>query len=91
MISPKMVRHRFQYYPLSRRKVFKNLNIRIAEGKFPEKDNEILIGDLHKATSMNVEIQTIKIDNHFMKSLYFYIIDKQEAQLLSFHLANRIK
>ena len=43
-------------------KYLKNLNIRIAEGKFPEKDNEILIGDsVHKATSMNVgDTVTIK-------------------------------
>ena len=51
-------------------KYLKNLNIRIAEGKFPEKDDEILIGDsVHKATSMNVG-DTV-------------IIDKQEAQLFS--------
>ncbi len=46
--------HQFQYYPLSRRKYLKNLEHQNVEGKFPEKDNEILIGDLHIATSMNV-------------------------------------
>lgn len=66
-------------------KYLKNLNIRIAEGKFPEKDNEILIGDsVHKATSMNVgDTVTIKIDNHYEKFVISGIIDKQEAQLFS--------
>ena len=61
------------------------LNIRIAKGKFPEKDNEILIGDsVHKATSMNVgDTVTIKIDNHYEKFVISGIIDKQEAQLFS--------
>ena len=65
--------------------LLKNLNIRIAEGKFPEKDNEILIGDsVHKATSMNVgDTVTIKIDNHYEKFVISGIIDKQEAQLFS--------
>ena len=66
-------------------KYLKNLNIRIAEGKFPEKDNEILIGDsVHKATSMNVgDTVTIKIDNHNVKFVISGIIDKQVAQLFS--------
>lgn len=66
-------------------KYLKNLNIRIAEGNFPEKDNEILIGDsVHKATSMNVgDTVTIKIDNHYEKFVISGIIDKQEAQLFS--------
>ncbi|MFC2797114.1 MAG: ABC transporter permease, partial [Streptococcus sp.] len=66
-------------------KYLKNLNIRIAEGKFPEKDDEILIGDsVHKATSMNVgDTVTIKIDNHYEKFVISGIIDKQEAQLFS--------
>ena len=66
-------------------KYLKNLNIRIAEGKFPEKNNEILIGDsVHKATSMNVgDTVTIKIDNHYEKFVISGIIDKQEAQLFS--------
>lgn len=66
-------------------KYLKNLNIRIAKGKFPEKDNEILIGDsVHKATSMNVgDTVTIKIDNHDEKFVISGIIDKQEAQLFS--------
>ena len=66
-------------------KYLKNLKIRIAEGKFPEKDNEILIGDsVHKATSMNVgDTVTIKIDNHYEKFVISGIIDKQEAQLFS--------
>lgn len=66
-------------------KYLKNLNIRIAEGKFPEKDDEILIGDsVHKATSMNVgDTVTIKIDNHYVKFVISGIIDKQEAQLFS--------
>jgi len=66
-------------------KYLKNLNIRIAEGKFPEKDNEILIGDsVHKATSMNVgDTVTIKIDNHYEEFVISGIIDKQEAQLFS--------
>ena len=76
---------------MSRRKVFKNLNIRIAEGKFPEKDNEILIGDSVHKTSMNVgDTVTIKIDNHYEKFVISGIIDKQEAQLV-FYLANRNK
>ena len=66
-------------------KYLKNLNIRIADGKFPEKDNEILIGNsVHKATSMNVgDTVTIKIDNHYVKFVISGIIDKQEAQLFS--------
>ena len=66
-------------------KYLKNLKIRIAEGKFPEKDNEILIGDsVHKATSMNVgDTVTIKIDNHNVKFVISGIIDKQVAQLFS--------
>lgn len=66
-------------------KYLKNLNIRIAEGKFPEKNNEILIGDsVHKATSMNVgDTVTIKIDNHNVKFVISGIIDKQVAQLFS--------
>lgn len=66
-------------------KYLKNLNIRIAEGKFPEKDNEILIGDsVQKATSMNVgDTVTIKIDNHYEEFVISGIIDKQEAQLFS--------
>lgn len=66
-------------------KYLKNLNIRIAEGKFPEKDDEILIGDsVHKATSMNVgDTVTIKIDNHYEKFVISGIIDKQDAQLFS--------
>lgn len=66
-------------------KYLKNLNIRIAEGNFPEKDNEILIGDsVHKATSMNVgDTVTIKIDNHYEEFVISGIIDKQEAQLFS--------
>ena len=66
-------------------KYLKNLNIRIAEGNFPEKDNEILIGDsVQKATSMNVgDTVTIKIDNHYEKFVISGIIDKQEAQLFS--------
>ena len=66
-------------------KYLKNLKIRIAEGKFPEKDNEILIGDsVHKATSMNVgDMVTIKIDNHNVKFVISGIIDKQVAQLFS--------
>lgn len=66
-------------------KYLKNLNIRIADGKFPEKDNEILIGNsVHKATSMNVgDTVTIKIDNHYVKFVISGIINKQEAQLFS--------
>ncbi|MDC0807667.1 ABC transporter permease, partial [Collinsella aerofaciens] len=66
-------------------KYLKKLNIRIADGKFPEKDNEILIGNsVHKATSMNVgDTVTIKIDNHYVKFVISGIIDKQEAQLFS--------
>lgn len=66
-------------------KYLKNLNIRIADGKFPEKDNEILIGNsVHKATLMNVgDTVTIKIDNHYVKFVISGIIDKQEAQLFS--------
>ena len=66
-------------------KYLENLNIRIAEGKFPEKDNEILVGDSgHNATSMNVgDTVTIKIDNHYEKFVISGIIDKQEAQLFS--------
>ena len=66
-------------------KYLKNLNIRIADGKFPEKDNEILIGNsVHKATSMSVgDTVTIKIDNHYVKFVISGIIDKQEAQLFS--------
>lgn len=66
-------------------KYLKNLNIRIADGKFPDKDNEILIGNsVHKATSMNVgDTVTIKIDNHYVKFVISGIIDKQEAQLFS--------
>lgn len=66
-------------------KYLKNLNIRIADGKFPEKDNEILIGNsVHKATSMNVgDTVTIRIDNHYVKFVISGIIDKQEAQLFS--------
>lgn len=66
-------------------KYLKNLNIRIAEGNFPEKDNEILIGDsVQKATSMNVgDTVTIKIDNHYEEFVISGIIDKQEAQLFS--------
>lgn len=66
-------------------KYLKNLNIRIADGKFPEKDNEILIGNsVHKATSMKVgDTVTIKIDNHYVKFVISGIIDKQEAQLFS--------
>ncbi len=66
-------------------KYLKNLNIRITDGKFPEKDNEILIGNsVHKATSMNVgDTVTIRIDNHYVKFVISGIIDKQEAQLFS--------
>ncbi len=60
-------------------KVLKTWILEIAEGKFPEKDNEILIGNLvHKATSMNVgDLRLLDLIIIMKKLVISGIIDKQ--------------